>query len=871
MARPRKPLDESNLLQFDGFTVQVGRALEQMDDAAALGATSPLASPYLLGPLLDPGATGPAARGRVLQTLLRQAAAALEDDEARRVAAACFTERNPHLTNAGIALRLSMTERHLYRVRHKAIAAIANLLYSRLLSPLRLETPVRATMVGREQAFERAQDTLRAGQSVYLTGASGIGKSVLAAQVAIGWGAAAFWYTVRPGYNDRLEPFLFALAYFLRLHGGHRTWRQLVADRGVVQLAQVLGLLRADLAGLPSGALLLCVDDVDLLQEERTEHAQVLHLIDELRPLAALLLTGQRTVIESDALITLAPLTDVELDAWKTQVGAELSLSRNELRTLTRGVPVRLATLRLVADSDPAALGPLLAAGELVSVESLFHRVWRKLTPDERTLLELLAVFESAAPADILPGPGARNPHAPLAELETRGIVVEAGPGLVQLPLFLQSHVSAQIAADRRELLHQRAALYLEERGRFTDAIAHWLAGNQPAAALWLWFRRRESEIDRGQASRALALLAAIPNSQLPDPNDREALRLALAELYLHAGRGAEAEALLRAEARQPGPDLSSYLDELRGDTARMLGQVDLALSRYRAALDTLLESQAHREARMRSNVAHLLTTRMPDLKAARREALIARARAESYHGIVEEALGHLDEAHTRYTAAQALAADAPADPALHATICAHLAQLAILRGALDEAQALIARADALHAQRGDTLRPLHARVNLAYALVQAGAADQAFALAHDALCQARPMRHPYLVCGLAAAAAEAALALGRLVEADALATEAIAQEEEWHLHWALAVLARVRSAQAQHVPALALAEQALASAQSIGNPYSEAYCLHALGDVLRGAGRDGDAHIHYAQAHAAYAAMGLEREADALRTRLNT
>lgn len=866
MPRKPKPVDERDPLRLDGFARAVERALEHIGDSEWLGRHSPLAAPYLLGPHLEQKPRDETTRGRVLRELLLEAIALLPDDPKRVLAARCFVHRDPYLTNAGLAMRLGLVERTFYRLRVQVIVDVANELYGNLLAPLRLEKPPRPVLVGRADELSRAAAGLRAGRLVYLCGGSGLGKSTLAARVAQEWGAAAFWYTVRLSFNDRLDHFLFALAFFLSRHGAQRTWRQLIADSGAVDSEQALALLRYDLSNFAPGTLLLCIDDVDLLQPERVDHARILHLIDELRPLSALLLVGQRIIMESDDLLTLKPLQGGALEQWHVHLGSGLGLSMEEVRRLTGGVPVLLASLLLLHAGDPGAVASLLELGKSISVESAFLRIWRKLSAEERLVLGQLAVLESAAPADLWSvesNEGASPPtwEAALGRLGARDLVLQTEQGEITVAPYLRAHILESLTADEHELLNQQAAYLCEQRGDFTQAVHHWVAGHRPYLGLWLWFRHRRSEINRGQASHALTVLASIPQSHLPDSNDQVTLRIVLAELYLHTGRTDEAEMLLGGGAPVAEPSVRAYLHQLQADTVERLGQSEQALALYRQSLSALLGTVEEREVSLRNRLVYLHTARIPNLPAARREAMISKARAELYHGTVEEMLGNLTAAHDCYAAARRCAEAGPVDLALLASVYSHMGRLLILEARLDEAAEMIGRSISLCEERGDTLGPLYDRINLAYALEQAGSPERALLIAQEGLAQARRMRHAYLVGGLAAAAAEASLALGRIEEAESLALEAAQQEEEWFEHWALVILARVRSRQQLHTQAQTLAEQALQSAQAVGNPYSEAYCLRALGDVCRSAGKDERARDWFARALAQYAELGMARE----------
>jgi hypothetical protein len=88
----------------------------------------------------------------------------------------------------------------------------------------------------------------------------------------------------------------------------------LIADGGRLKDSNLaLGLVCSDLAAL-SQQPLLCFDEVDVLRppaadQPNPRHLQLLELLDSLRGHTAMLLIGQRSFWESDAIYTVDGLT----------------------------------------------------------------------------------------------------------------------------------------------------------------------------------------------------------------------------------------------------------------------------------------------------------------------------------------------------------------------------------------------------------------------------------------------------------------------------------------------------------------------------------------------------------------------------------
>lgn len=862
MPRKKKPVDDSDLLQLGAFAKQVETALLRFGDSAWLGKNSPLAQPWVLGAQLAGRGGGDVERGELLRELIREAAATLTDDDERSVVQQGYIQRDPYLTNAGVALRLYMNERQFFRKRASAVRQMAVWLYRRLISPLRLESPPLQAMAGRHRERALIQTSLEPGKSVFVAGPSGIGKSTLAAEVIHDRTAAHFWYTVRPGFNDNLESFLFALAWFLREQGAHNLWLQIVADNRGLDSERIAGLLRYDLSALPAGGYVICIDEIDLLNADDPEHARMLHAIDIMRPIAPLLFLGQRALLESTTLLKLGALPEEELREWHATLEQELQTPFATLQKLTQGIPVLLTAWLILARSDPA-YAALIDDSRPITLESIFQRVWRKLPAEERLLIAEIAIHGGAVPTEMLLVGEATSGGERMAldGLLARALVFAPTSTSVQLPEYLVNLVQQHLDQETRTLLHLRVAQRLEERGQNVEALHHWIAGGRAELGIWLWFRHRRVEINRGNATRALAMLTSITPQHLPREKDRTALQISLAELQIHLGQPDAARESVTPEAGDISPSTHAHLAFLRAQVDSMEGNHERALNLYRESLDTLIGTFAEREADLRWKLTHVYLNNGIQMEEARMQSLIFRFRAEATHGSVEELLGNYDVAEERFAAALALADEIPQSTVERANILLETSSLRIVQGKYAEAETILLEAIACFEEVGALHNELVSKSNLAYNWVRAGKSNAALALLEGAIPKARRMRNGYLLSGLACAASEAHLAKGQREEAEQYAIEAVQQEDEFNQHWALTQYALVRSQQGAHEDARLLALQGLESARELGNPFSIGYCERQLGVVRQSAGALDEAREWFMQARATYAKVGLDNE----------
>jgi hypothetical protein len=814
----------------DLFTQSIERALEHFADPAWLGAQSPLAAPYFLGKVLDGYADNEAAigRGRALRDQLQSAAQQLSLEQ-QQLLNVSFFQRDPYLNNAGLALQLGYSQATYYRYRANALEALAQVFSQQMLPSLRPEMPHLVVIAGRSHLLANSLQALRKGQTVAVVGASGIGKTALGRALVEQWGPQrAFWFTVRRSLNDQLGSLIFALGYFLRGLGVAHTWRQLVADQGALNIERSLGLLRYDLAELTEPLPLLCIDEVDLLLSERHEHAQMIHLLEELRGLVPLLLIGQQLVIEPQQVYTLTGLTQNELTTLLIQnrISNLPGSEQQQLLQATRGNPALITLFISLWQTGEPATTVLGQLGNTPSVEFLLARLWKRLAEEERTLLMALAVFRSAAPQDAWPAQ-----QVVLEHLLARALVTLDGQGGVAVVSYLRELILERTPIEQKTTFHLAAAHIRAARGEYTAAAYHYLSARQPVWALWLWFTHRTQEIESGHASTALALFRTVALSDLENEEDRRALRILRAELLKIMGAPEEAEAELQANHWPPAHPATPYVQQLQGDLLEMQeGRTEHALEQYRQGLQLLTEMSHQRTVELLTRRGYIYLYRLRDLKQARQEALLARLKVEDFLGNVEEETGNYGLARTHYTAALAIATQLENNRQFLARIHSNLGRLTWRQG--DATTAIMHLEEAIRNEqaRGNVIGILHDQVNLAGAYIIASRYAAALEQAQAGLKVAEELRHAYLIAGLAGSASEACYYLKRFDEAERYAILSLQQEEESQRPYPLTILGLIQHERQHFGEAEHTLRSAITSAQEIQDKYAEAAAWRALG-----------------------------------------
>jgi tetratricopeptide (TPR) repeat protein len=829
---------------IDPFLEALETALDHLADPAWLGAQSPLASTYVLGVA---AAGDPAARGRALRQRLAEAASTLTDD-ARRLLDAAYFRRKPGLTIVGVARELHMSRAAYYRHRDTVLPELGNAFTAIIQPVLRLEAPPGAPLIGRQRELDAGLAALRAGGTVALAGPAGIGKTTLGSALARHW-PSAFWFTFRPPLNDQFDSFVFALASFLRERGASLAWQQLVADANPAARARIVGLLRHDLSQIPERPL-LCIDEVDLLRFDTSEHAQLIQLLEELRPLAPLLLMGQQLVIEPGLTLVLRGLEATEarllLDAHGAPGLEEAEFGR--LLASTRGSPALLRLFAALVGAGEPVASALRQTQASPTLEVMVRRVWQRLAEPERELLARVSVHRGRAPLD------AYSAHPAYAALVARELIRPDGSGGLSVPTFAREFVHANIAPDIRAALQIDAARIYEQRADFTAAAWHYLAGREPALAVWTWFRHRESETRHGRAAAARVIFVDVAAADLPAAEDRRALALMRAGWLRDAGEADDALRALDSEAWPAGHPAAGFAHLLRGQLHETRGQIDQALVELRLGLGEFERARERDAARVSASIgfAHL---RERDMAAARQAAIEAQVQAQSFRGFVETQAGNFAEAREQLEAAVALAERHAVRPTVMREALSRLGTLCWQQGDATRAMDLLGRALGLATAAGDTLSAVYLRINLAAAALTLGRPALALAYARDGLAVALPMRHGYLIAGLSVNAAEACLLMGEMDEAERHARLAGAQEEAHAQPYALTALGRAMLARGDRAGAAAALAEGASLAEAGQDRFALAHALHWLARA-----QEGDtAAATEARAQGLFAELGVE------------
>jgi tetratricopeptide (TPR) repeat protein len=877
------------------FERHVKHALRYLADPQRLERESPLASAYMLGRAL-PGPAAERSRGEALVHAIRAAAAQLWPGplpQSREAMLAAIADvrgdpADPRYAYVVLELRafhdfitpnrmsdiwehealIPGSKSQHYRDFDAAVKQLAVLLLDQLRPALRREYPrAPQALYGYDHLFNELIKALEHQQTIHLSGPGGVGKTSLTSRAVAHCGARPlFWYTVRSGFNDGVNSLLFALGAFLHEHGAAGLWQYLAGLGGAASdLNLATGLLREDLAKLAPLPPILCFDDLEHLAVANLglpapAHTQILDLLEGLHGSVTMVLISQRPVLSGDVQLELTGLDVADVRQLCAAVGRELTPdAAQRLHAYTGGNP-RLITLLLRLPQADAAAWPPEGYNGAQALLPAFQRLWRRLTSEERRVLQQLAVYPYPAPADVFPA-------AVLAQLEQLAVIeTNALGGVVLLPA-LAAIVLAEVSVELRLKLHRQAALVRLERGDVTAAAYHFAQSGDENRAVQAWFPQRRQALARGEADLARPIFFGIVPQRLSKA-ERKALDLIRAELRKLAGEHAEALHELESADWADQSEAGARLWMLRGELQTALGYPEQALISYGESFNLvarLLGQQALLHQRR-----GVLLHRQRNLAGSWQAIQRAEFDLEILRGLVREEEGAYPDALAAYGRALALA-EQLADDALLAQAERQFAALHGRREELDAAITHATRAISIYERIGDRVNLEKLRSNLAAIYVQTRRFAEALAIGAPTYAFFQSVRDPYFSAVTAANLAEAAFGAGDLPEATHYAQAVLSIGDTFATPYAHYTLGQVALQQQQTDAAVAGLRESMQQALRNDDPYMAAYAQRALGEALLIAGEPAAAEEHITSALEAFRRFVIPSEVAATEALLAT
>lgn len=855
-------------VRLTAFEKEIKQALKLFDKPSRLGDESTLASYYLLSQAFTESADVSSARGRglMLQRELQKAGEALWGDplptsrtellqakkEIQKVPGTpkyayfvlelrCFKQliKPKRLADIWEEYLPSSRAEH-YRDFDVAITQLAQQLLRRIRPSFRLEIPLPTReLVGYESQIAQCLDALQEKKSVSLYGPSGVGKSAVAAQVAAQVTAASeqgasFWFTIRPKLNDRLENLLFSLGYFLHRQSASHLWNMLLLSNGKIDdLNLAMGLVREDLTQLADSPILLCIDDIEQLHLSTPEQVDEKHLqfqsfIESLQGYVSMLFIGHRPSLHSDSYVELTGLSSPHIRELYQK--DSVHLDNDQLDTLyqhTNGNPRLLLLYKLLHQKGESLADLLTHASPTAALQPILNRLWVRLEPAERRLLQQFSVFLHAAPVDQWRDSD-NDSDGVMQQLVQFRLVQLDGQGGISVVSALRTVIYESLSAERREQLHLEASSICLVRAEYTRAAYHFWQGGDLNKAVEVWYAHRQREISHGQALLAQTIFEAISRRQLR-PQQRKALDIIRAELLQLQGESQRGLAALESADWSQVTESSLRARWIQGIFLDELGYPERAIETFQQG-QTTLRRLIHQlsDFHYRAGVSLM---RQHDKHAARKEAFAAQFNSLRLLGNLHEQDGDFGEAIKVYKEALALTdeLDRQATSAAHRLLSSVYGRQQRFQESIEHAHIALRNYEEI----GDRLNAEIVHSYLAATYLDMQQFENAAEVASKALVFFRRIDNKHFIATTGATAAEAYFELEDDVTAEALAFEVLDQEEPYAYAYAHHTLGLIAIRQEDFGLGEQHLQESVRYAVRSDDQFMEAFAQRALGQLF--------------------------------------
>ncbi|MEZ4868535.1 MAG: AAA family ATPase [Caldilineaceae bacterium] len=734
--------------------------------------------------------------------------------------------------------------------------------------------PASNGLIGRQQELLIYQQMLKDHNVAILSGLVGVGKTTLAAQLALTVAAPdkIFWHTCYE--QQSIDAIIWELAEFLAWQGQDELWRLLHTGIQAGGRPPTNALLDYLFQALRNQHYLLCFDDfhhidadatqkefVDRLQQAITSgHCQVIvtaqQVLDFGRRLRYPLLTGlNRTDTQAllrNRQITLTPPEFEQLYIY-TDGNAELLM---------------LALAALQHSDQRTRLLEHLAHSEQIR-QFLLDEVDKELTNDERAVMHGVAAFltypaTAAAIEEVLDGED--DVPRTLTQLSQRYLLQER---LTAIEAEYSQHAIVQafyyglLGRRARQAMHRRAATYyeFEEQNLFRAAI-HYHHAQEHEYAATLATENVRLHLYRGNVNALQSLLARFTARQL-SPELWGAVQVALGQVYAFLESVANAQrAYETAYTYLMTLPTSPMVNKLLVETCRELGfllrgrQPEVAQQWLQRGLG-LLTTDPVAEADLRIQQAIILG-KIQNNEAALRELhhahTLLNAEIAATPRVQRLRLLALINLSIRYFYANDLAqsdrylqqaeqlAQQLGDRFNLLSVQTNRAAYRQIAGDWHGALHTYEQAEQLAAALGNRQEQIKLQLNSGVLYTQMGDFRQAQSNLTAAVTGARQIAHNELIVASLGYWAELALLQGNLTTAFAALTEAEDLCTTHQIEYQRAFLTRLRALyaieRADYLAAIDHATQALALARQAGMTQEESSILRALGQAQLAAGQ---------------------------------
>ena len=434
--------------------------------------------------------------------------------------------------------------------------------------------------MGRTRELAAYGETLRTTGIAVIAGMTGVGKTALAAKLALRVAAPdkIFWHTFHA--HEGLDTLLWELAGFVAWNGDDQLWQLLQrSSQPPPRETLVVSLLQA----ISGQDYLLCLDDIQFMEDDPAFEASIDRVVSAFGAGSLRLIVTADRVPGIERLVHWEPLGGMSLEDVRGFLAArKVMLSDRLSAALHAKTGGNVQLLSLAAHVLHGATDPARVISRLASVDNiayyLLDEVDKGLDESKRRVMTALAVLgglpsRAAALEVVLDG---ENPRRILLALISRYLVTSQ-MGVIEQEYSIHSTLQAfyydGLAQRERQVMHTRAGAYYEQRERsYLRAASHFWNAGEPSHAAQLATDNVRTLINQGQSRPLRSFLEGFEARQL-QPVEWVQVNLAHAQVCRILGDSAAMQASCQEALRTlDGMENTPQLNVLRAKACRGMG-----------------------------------------------------------------------------------------------------------------------------------------------------------------------------------------------------------------------------------------------------------------------------------------------------------
>lgn len=410
--------------------------------------------------------------------------------------------------------------------------------------------------IGRKKELAFYREKLEKNHLIAITGAPGIGKSVLGTKLARQVAESEeniFWFNFDPVHKTEADTLFWHLAEFFKQHGDENFSKSLLGELKSKTPLKISEKLALFLDSLENGSYVICLDNFEQVKnvEDITNIFTLLKNNYEGRGAeipGQIIILGRSLPSAMDDIEykSLRKFNKVEIESFvKSRIPNLSPALLARLSQSTEGHPkyldLSLTAIKEMGADEKAVKAFIDNMATLRNIEKfILNEIDMQLSsPEERAVLTALTIFlekvNRETLEEILADQKIDHIASSLSNLIRKNIIRKTADSLLEIDSIVSEYFYQTLNREERDDLHEHAAKYFLNKRDYIAAAHHFGKRRDTARAVKILTKYTQEIINTGGAA---ALLERIKDFRRKDVNSEQWLAIKSARGAAHAGIG---------------------------------------------------------------------------------------------------------------------------------------------------------------------------------------------------------------------------------------------------------------------------------------------------------------------------------------------